>query len=336
MTLDWSRVGAVGRRAAGRRPGLRRARRRAGRAGARGARRVAAGDPAGAADRLPGARALRRGGRRASTTRSAWSRRCSRSAPRWRRSTPRSTTPAAWAARWRTSRRSSLGWCVVARWRSAAIRLEVRAATFASGARPRPSAHPPRRRAHGDPPARARRRHGVRGGGDRQPGAHRRRGSRSTPRRTTRGPASWRRCSATSRPGSWAPATRSRCSTASTATRSSGGSRSATSCAARGATRRWATGSPPRSAGAATRRRAARLICEFAFDHAGLHRVQPAVIPRNIRSIRVVEKAGFRQRGPRAAVPQHRRALGGPRHLRDDARGLGGAHARGEATGFGG
>jgi ribosomal-protein-alanine N-acetyltransferase len=42
---------------------------------------------------------------------------------------------------------------------------------------------------------------------------------------------------------------------------------------------------------------AARLICEFAFEHAGLHRVQPAVIPRNIRSIRVVEKAGFRREG---------------------------------------
>jgi ribosomal-protein-alanine N-acetyltransferase len=42
---------------------------------------------------------------------------------------------------------------------------------------------------------------------------------------------------------------------------------------------------------------AARLICEFAFEHAGLHRVQPAVIPRNVRSIRVVEKAGFRREG---------------------------------------
>jgi ribosomal-protein-alanine N-acetyltransferase len=42
---------------------------------------------------------------------------------------------------------------------------------------------------------------------------------------------------------------------------------------------------------------AARLICGFAFDHAGLHRVQPAVIPRNLRSIRVVEKAGFRREG---------------------------------------
>ena len=42
---------------------------------------------------------------------------------------------------------------------------------------------------------------------------------------------------------------------------------------------------------------AAVLICAFAFEHAGLHRVQPAVIPRNVRSIRVVEKAGFRREG---------------------------------------
>ena len=42
---------------------------------------------------------------------------------------------------------------------------------------------------------------------------------------------------------------------------------------------------------------AARLICEFAFRHADLHRVQPAVISRNVRSIRVVEKAGFRREG---------------------------------------
>jgi ribosomal-protein-alanine N-acetyltransferase len=42
---------------------------------------------------------------------------------------------------------------------------------------------------------------------------------------------------------------------------------------------------------------AALLICDFAFRHAGLHRVQPAVIPRTIRSIRVVEKAGFRREG---------------------------------------
>ena len=43
--------------------------------------------------------------------------------------------------------------------------------------------------------------------------------------------------------------------------------------------------------------RAVRLVLAFAFEHAGLHRVQPAVIPRNLRSTRVVEKAGFRREG---------------------------------------
>jgi ribosomal-protein-alanine N-acetyltransferase len=43
--------------------------------------------------------------------------------------------------------------------------------------------------------------------------------------------------------------------------------------------------------------RAVRLTCRFAFCHAGLHRVQPAIIPRNVRSIRVAEKAGFRLEG---------------------------------------
>jgi ribosomal-protein-alanine N-acetyltransferase len=42
---------------------------------------------------------------------------------------------------------------------------------------------------------------------------------------------------------------------------------------------------------------AVRLVCHFGFEHAGLHRIQPAVIPRNVRSIRVVEKAGFRREG---------------------------------------
>lgn len=42
---------------------------------------------------------------------------------------------------------------------------------------------------------------------------------------------------------------------------------------------------------------AARLVCRFAFDVAGLHRVQPAVVPRNAASIRVAEKAGFRREG---------------------------------------
>jgi [ribosomal protein S5]-alanine N-acetyltransferase len=43
--------------------------------------------------------------------------------------------------------------------------------------------------------------------------------------------------------------------------------------------------------------RAVRLVLRFAFEHAGLHRVQPAIIPRNVRSVRVAEKAGFRLEG---------------------------------------
>jgi ribosomal-protein-alanine N-acetyltransferase len=43
--------------------------------------------------------------------------------------------------------------------------------------------------------------------------------------------------------------------------------------------------------------RAVRLVLAFAFEEAGLHRVQPAIIPRNVRSRRVAEKAGFRLEG---------------------------------------
>jgi len=43
--------------------------------------------------------------------------------------------------------------------------------------------------------------------------------------------------------------------------------------------------------------RAVRLALRFAFEHAGLHRVQPAIMPRNARSRRVVEKVGFRREG---------------------------------------
>jgi ribosomal-protein-alanine N-acetyltransferase len=39
------------------------------------------------------------------------------------------------------------------------------------------------------------------------------------------------------------------------------------------------------------------LALRFAFDVAGLHRVQPAIMPRNERSKRVVEKCGFRHEG---------------------------------------
>jgi [ribosomal protein S5]-alanine N-acetyltransferase len=43
--------------------------------------------------------------------------------------------------------------------------------------------------------------------------------------------------------------------------------------------------------------RAVRLALRYAFEEVGLHRVQPAIIPRNIRSLRVAEKVGFRREG---------------------------------------
>ena len=42
---------------------------------------------------------------------------------------------------------------------------------------------------------------------------------------------------------------------------------------------------------------AVRLMSAFAFEHLGLHRLEPAVMPRNARSTRVMEKAGFRREG---------------------------------------
>jgi ribosomal-protein-alanine N-acetyltransferase len=42
---------------------------------------------------------------------------------------------------------------------------------------------------------------------------------------------------------------------------------------------------------------AVRRAVEAAFGELGLHRVQAAVIPRNVASIRVLEKAGFREEG---------------------------------------
>ncbi|HBZ78918.1 MULTISPECIES: GNAT family N-acetyltransferase [Brevibacillus] len=42
---------------------------------------------------------------------------------------------------------------------------------------------------------------------------------------------------------------------------------------------------------------AVRLALAFAFQEAGLHRVQAAVMPRNTASIRVLEKNGFRKEG---------------------------------------
>ena len=42
---------------------------------------------------------------------------------------------------------------------------------------------------------------------------------------------------------------------------------------------------------------AVRCLLRFAFGPAGLHRVQPAIMPRNGRSQRVAEKVGFRLEG---------------------------------------
>ncbi len=42
---------------------------------------------------------------------------------------------------------------------------------------------------------------------------------------------------------------------------------------------------------------AVRLATQFAFESAALHRVQAAVMPRNIGSIRVLEKVGYRYDG---------------------------------------
>lgn len=42
---------------------------------------------------------------------------------------------------------------------------------------------------------------------------------------------------------------------------------------------------------------AVRLVCGFAFTQADLHRVQAGVMTDNVRSIRVLEKAGLRREG---------------------------------------
>lgn len=42
---------------------------------------------------------------------------------------------------------------------------------------------------------------------------------------------------------------------------------------------------------------AVRLCVRYAFEELGLHRVQAGVMPRNVPSLRVLEKAGFRREG---------------------------------------
>ncbi len=49
--------------------------------------------------------------------------------------------------------------------------------------------------------------------------------------------------------------------------------------------------------GAGLMTEAVRAATAFAFDGAGLHRVQAAVMPRNAASQRVLEKAGYRREG---------------------------------------
>ena len=40
-----------------------------------------------------------------------------------------------------------------------------------------------------------------------------------------------------------------------------------------------------------------RAVLDFAFGAAELHRLQAAIMPRNVRSLRVIEKLGFRREG---------------------------------------
>jgi ribosomal-protein-alanine N-acetyltransferase len=42
---------------------------------------------------------------------------------------------------------------------------------------------------------------------------------------------------------------------------------------------------------------ALRAVLDFAFGVAELHRIQAAIMPRNARSLRVIEKLGFRREG---------------------------------------
>ncbi len=42
---------------------------------------------------------------------------------------------------------------------------------------------------------------------------------------------------------------------------------------------------------------AIEAVCRFGFGTAGLHRIQAAIMPNNARSLRVIEKLGFRREG---------------------------------------
>jgi ribosomal-protein-alanine N-acetyltransferase len=42
---------------------------------------------------------------------------------------------------------------------------------------------------------------------------------------------------------------------------------------------------------------AVKRVADYAFEDLGLHRLEAGIMPRNVRSIRVIEKAGFRCEG---------------------------------------
>lgn len=44
-------------------------------------------------------------------------------------------------------------------------------------------------------------------------------------------------------------------------------------------------------------REALNLVCDFAFSHHGLHRLEAACIPSNTRSVGLLEKTGFEREG---------------------------------------
>ena len=73
------------------------------------------------------------------------------------------------------------------------------------------------------------------------------------------------------------------------------------------------------------------VLCRFAFEDLGLHRLQASIIPRNGPSNRVAEKLGLRERRSRPPLPRDQRGLGGPRPLRHHLGGLGGTPGRAPA-----
>ena len=316
-SCDWGRVAALGRGAAGRRAGVRRDGRGDRRARARGARRVAAGDPRRAAVRVPRAHPQRRGRRMGSTTSCGSSRRCSRSSPALDAvDARRSTTPSpASAGRSRTWRRSPSPDAVHRARGAAAVRVSIGV----------PAATRLQDGDDGDPPAgvlRPRRRSSRRGAQPRVPepvGA-----ARATSVLHARRPGARDRARR-SRRGSTARGTPFAIVDAAAGDRIIG--RIALANVVRGVWQNATLGywvERRRAAAAATRRRRRGSTCGFAFEHAGLHRVQPAVMPRNARVQARRREGGFRHEGVALRYLQDQRHLGGPRHLRDDDRGLAG------------